>query len=134
MKIGLVEKVLIGLAVTVVLISFAFSVAAKPEPDSVVVLKTLGMTCGSCAGKIEKALLEKPGVAEVSVDVESAQVIVIYDARVTNSQALAEAVSASGFKSDVARSLSLERYREIIDQNGTNKKPFKKSGCGSGCC
>lgn len=134
MKIGPVEKILIALSIIVVLASFVFAVRAIPNPDSVVVLKTLNMTCGSCASAIERTLLGKPGVSEVMVDVAAGQVIAIYDARITNSDALAEFVSAAGYKSGVVQSLSLQRYREITGETGLDKKPPKKGGCGKECC
>lgn len=134
MKIGLVEKVLIALSVLVVLGSFAFAIAARSKPDSVVVLKTLDMTCGSCAVTIEKTLLGKPGVGEVAVDVGAAQVVVIYDARATSPEMLATAVTAAGYRSGIVQNLSLERYREITGQNGSDKKPLIKIGCGKECC
>lgn len=134
MKIGLVEKILIALSVVVVLGSFAFAINAQPKPDSVVVLKTLNMTCASCAGTIEKTLLGKPGVSEVKVDVAAAQVTAVYDARATNPAALAEAVTTAGFKSGVARQCSLEQYRTMTGQNDSGKDPSKKGGCGSSCC
>lgn len=134
MKIGRVEKILIAMSIVVVLGSFAFALNARSKPDSVVVLKTLNMTCGSCAGSIEKVLGEKPGVDNVSVDVAAAQVVVVYDARQTNAQDLAGAVTAAGYPSGVVRELSLERYREITGPNGFDKKPLKKSGCGKECC
>lgn len=134
MKIGPIEKFLIALSIIVVLTSFGFAVKAMPNPDSVVVLKTLNMTCGSCAGSIERTLLGKPGISEVTVDVAAGQVIAVYDARYTDPDAVAEAVSAAGYKSGVVQSLSLERYREITGQTGLDKKPLKQSGCGKACC
>jgi len=104
------------------------------EPDSVVVLKTLGMTCGSCADKIEKALHDKPGVAEVTVDVEAAQVIASYDSKIIAPEALAEAATSVGFKSGIAQTLSLAQYRKITGQDFSDKKQIKKSGCGGSCC
>ena len=134
MKIGVVEKVLIALSITVVLASFVFANNARPEPDSVVVLKTLGMTCGSCAGKIETALRGSPGVAEVKVDVEAAQVVAVYDARIASPEALADAVTTAGFKSGITRKLSLAQYREMTGQKVPGKDQAGKSGCGSRCC
>lgn len=127
MKIGPVEKILIALSVLVVLGSFAFAINAVPKPDSVVVLKTLNMTCGSCAKTIEKTLLGKPGVGEVSVDVAAAQVVVIYDARITNPETLAAAVTAAGYQSGIVQSLSLERFREITGRSGSEKTPQKRA-------
>lgn len=131
MKIGLVEKILIALSIIVVLGSFAFAINAQPKPDSVVVLKTLNMTCSSCAGTIEKTLQGKPGVGEVTVDVEAAQVAVVYDSRTTKPEALAAAVTAAGYRSGIARNMSLEQYRE---KNPIASAQQKKNGCGSACC
>ena len=127
MKIGLVEKILIALSVTVVLGSFAFAYVARPKADAVVMLKTLNMTCASCAGTIEKTLLGKAGVSEVTVDVEAAGVTVVYDSRATGPDELAAAVTAAGYRSGVAQSLTLERYRgRQPAANGQAKQ--------SGCC
>jgi copper chaperone CopZ len=103
-------------------------------PDSVVVLKTLGMTCGSCAGKIEAALKAKPGVAEVMVDVDAAQVRIAYDAKVISPEVLAETVTTAGFRSGIVQNLSTEEYRKLTGQDLSTKKPAKKSGCGGSCC
>ena len=131
MKIGLVEKVLIALSVMVVLGSVAFAINAQPKPDSVVVLKTLNMTCASCAGTIEKTLLGKLGVSEVKVDVAAAQVSAVYDSRVTGPEALADFVTTAGYRSGVAQSMTIEQYRGQYPEANTQAK---KIGCGSACC
>lgn len=131
MKIGPVEKILIALSVLVVLGSFAFAIAARPQSDAVAMLKTLGMTCGSCAGTIEKTLLAHPGVAEASVNVETAQVTVVYDSRATRPETLAEAVSAAGYRSAVARTLTLAQHRQQAPRPSSQAS---KGGCGSACC
>ncbi|WP_243689431.1 heavy-metal-associated domain-containing protein [Geotalea toluenoxydans] len=58
------------LAVVALMVFLAFHVKIKRPVQEVAVLKTIGMTCGSCAGKIEKALMRLPGTAGVEVDVE----------------------------------------------------------------
>jgi copper chaperone CopZ len=131
MKIGLVEKLLIALSVIVVLGSFAFAINAQPKPDSAVVLKTLNMTCSSCAGTIEKTLLGKHGVSEVAVDVEAARVTVVYDSRVTGPEALADAVTMAGYRSGVLQRMPIEQYR---GQNPAANAQANKGGCGSACC
>lgn len=131
MKIGLVEKVLIALSVIVVLGSMAFAVNAQPKPDSVVLLKTLDMTCASCFGTIEKTLLGKPGVSEVKVDVNAARVIAVYDSRFTGPEALADTVTTAGYRSRVARTMSIEQFR---GQNPAVITQANKGGCGSSCC
>jgi hypothetical protein len=54
MKNKIINIVLVLMALAV-LAAVAFSVRVRITPDSVVVLRTLGMTCGSCADKITKA-------------------------------------------------------------------------------
>src|SRR5512136_650281 len=75
---------------------FALNPNSGPVADSVLVLKAQGVSCGSCAGKIEKALKEKPGVASVEVDVDSGGIAVAYDAKVAKPEILAETVTALG--------------------------------------
>jgi hypothetical protein len=48
----------------------AFHVRTGATADSVAVLKTTGMTCGSCSSKITKALETVKGVSVTEVDVE----------------------------------------------------------------
>jgi Cu+-exporting ATPase len=134
MKIGLVEKILIALSISVVLGSFAFAVNARPAADQVAVLKTLGMTCASCAGKIEQTLKAVPGVAEVTVDIAAARVTAAYAANTTTPEVLAEAITAAGYRSGVVQSLPLAQYRQLVAQQGAAGDVAKKSGCGSSCC
>ncbi len=35
-----------------------------------------GMTCGGCAGRVEKALLEVPGVKQAAVDLDARRAVV----------------------------------------------------------
>ena len=58
-----------------------------------------GMTCATCAGRIEKALQAVPGV-EASVNLSSEQADVLFDSAQVQPAALIEAVSRAGY--DVA--------------------------------
>jgi len=102
------------------------------EADSVVVMKTQGMTCGSCAGKIEKSLKEKPGVASVEVDVDNGGIAVAYDAKVATPEILAETVTALGYESSILQNFSVEQYRALTGRNVASASPAKSGGCG--CC
>jgi mercuric ion binding protein len=102
------------------------------QADSVVVLKAQGVTCGSCAGKIEKALKEKPGVASVEVDVDNGGIAVAYDAKVIKPEILAETVTALGYESSVAQNFSAEEYRAVTGREVASHSPAKTGGCG--CC
>ncbi|MBW8269817.1 heavy metal translocating P-type ATPase [Caldovatus aquaticus] len=58
------------------------------------VLPIAGMTCASCAGRIERALLRVPGVAEAHVNLAAERAEVVGTA---SAAALAEAVRAAGY-------------------------------------
>ena len=129
----------LGAAVVLALAVGVGAVFALNQPDSgvtadsVAVLKSQGITCGSCAGKIEKALKEKPGVAAVEVDVDTGRVIVTYDAKVAKPDTLAQAVSALGYASAIQRTMSAEQYRATTGGN-VAARTAKAGGCGGGCC
>jgi Cu+-exporting ATPase len=57
-----------------------------------------GMTCASCAGRVEKALLRVPGVMEVSVNLATDQARVVALAGATDAGALEEAVVRAGYQ------------------------------------
>jgi len=54
-----------------------------------------GMTCGSCASKVEKVLTAVPGVTGVAVDVAAGRVTV---AGLASGSAIADAVAAAGYR------------------------------------
>ena len=55
-----------------------------------------GMTCATCAGRVEKALQAVPGV-EASVNLSSEQADVVFDAARVEPRTLVEAVSRAGY-------------------------------------
>ena len=128
----------LGVAVVLVLGIGVGAVFALNQPGSgvaaysVVVLKSQGVTCGSCAGKIDKALKEKPGVASVEVDVNNGGVAVAYDAKVIKPEILAETVTALGYESSIAQNFSAEEYRAVTGRDVAAQSPAKSGGCG--CC
>ena len=131
MEKGKIINIVLVLGVTLLLVVIAFSVRIRPAADNVAVLITAGMTCGSCAGKIEKALQAKKGVASVEVDVDGGWVIVGYDSKKVKPEKIASAVSGLGYWSKVAELLSVERFRKITGRDPGAK--MKSIGCGGGC-
>lgn len=125
-------NVLILVAAATLLSVLAFYVRIGATADSVAVLKTAGMTCGSCSSKITKALEAIQGVAVTEVDVEGGWVIVGYDTKTVKPEALAEKVRTAGFDSRVQEVLTPEQFRQVTGRNiGKNASP--SGGCG-GCC
>jgi len=116
------------LAVLVILGVCAFYVRIGATADTVVVLKTSGMTCGSCAAKITKALEDVRGVAATEVDLEGGFVIAGYDSKYAAPERLAQRVAAAGFASSVQAVVTPEQFKKI-----TGRDLGKQSG-GSGCC
>lgn len=62
----------------------------------------LGMHCAACAGRIEKALNQAPGVSQASVNFGTARATVAYDATLTDPLALREVVRQQGYDAIVA--------------------------------
>jgi mercuric ion binding protein len=131
MKNRIINSVLI-LAAAIFLTVLAVHVRTGATADSVAVLKTTGMTCGSCSRKVTTALEALKGVAVTEVDVEGGWVIVGYDTKAVKPEALAEKVRTAGFNSRVQEVLTPEQFRQVTGRDiGRNASP--SGGCG-GCC
>ncbi|VXC48016.1 copper transporter [Pseudomonas sp. 8BK] len=78
----------------------AVSAAGYQVPCERLELALTGMTCASCAGRIERALKQQPGVLSVSVNLasERAQLQVL---RGTDHQVLLQAVSLAGYRASL---------------------------------
>ena len=62
-----------------------------------------GMTCGSCAVAVRKALTSLEGVKKADVSVEQKKAKVVYeDSQVTEKQ-LREAINKTGFKAEATK-------------------------------
>jgi periplasmic mercuric ion binding protein len=107
----------------------AFFVKSGATADSVAVLQTTGMTCGSCSEKISKSLESLKGVAVTEVDLNGGLVIVSYDTKNIKPENLAEKVSGAGYKSSVYAVLTPEQFRQAAGRN-----VGEKAGQGGGCC
>jgi copper chaperone CopZ len=125
------STVLLVLAAATLLIVLAFRVSIGATVDSVAVLRTTGMTCGSCASKISKALESVKGVAVTEVDVENGWVIVGYDAKEIQPEKLAEKVKETGYFSMVVEVITPDRFKQITGRD-IGKKVATTGGCG-GC-
>src|SRR5919199_5016966 len=61
----------------------------------------MGMTCASCAARVEKALLKTDGVSEASVNFAAEKVTVAYDPGSASPQKLIEMIEDAGYGTDV---------------------------------
>lgn len=116
-------------AAVALLITLAFHVTAQATANTVAVLKTSGMTCGSCSSKITEALRSEKGVAVTEVDVEGGWVIVGYDSKSVGPAALAQKVASTGFNSNVHLVLTPEQFKQT-----TGRYIGQKAEPSSGCC
>ena len=126
---NIINSILITTA-AVFLVTLAFHVRTGATADSIAVLKTTGMTCGSCSSKITAALEKQKGVAATEVDVEGGWVLVGYDTKSVTPWILAEKVSSAGFGSNVHQVLTPEQFKQITGRDIGRKSP--SGGCG-GC-
>nr|WP_275409517.1 heavy-metal-associated domain-containing protein [Actinoplanes siamensis] len=61
------------------------------------VYQVAGMTCGGCAGRVSRQLIEVPGVRDVSIDVATGGVTVT-SAETLDDDSVAAAVAAAGYQ------------------------------------
>lgn len=119
------------LSVVVILAVFAVYVRIGATADKIVVLRTSGMTCGSCISKVTKALQSERGVAATEVDIAGGWVIAGYDSKLVAPEKLAQAVADSGFASSVQNVLTPEQFKEIAGRD-VGQQQAASSGCGCG--
>jgi len=120
---------LLVLVAVAMLVLFAFRVSIGATADSVAVLRTTGMTCGSCASKISQALESLKGVAVTEVDVNGGWVIVGYDTKTVRPEALAEKVSTTGFGSSLYTVVTPEQFKRM-----TGRDIGQNVASAGGCC
>lgn len=78
-------------------------------PPEVVRFTIGGMTCASCAGRIEKALRKVPGVVTAQVNLASEVATIAISPESTSSSQLIEAVERAGYDAELAASAAAER-------------------------
>jgi copper chaperone CopZ len=71
---------------------------AEGAAASHAVLDLEGMTCASCAVRIEKGLKQLPGVKEANVNLASERATVTYDPTLTDLEQMVRKVEAIGYK------------------------------------
>src|SRR6266571_481901 len=69
-----------------------------PMAESQTILALEGMTCASCAIRIEKGLKKVPGVKDASVNLATEQAVVTYDPAQTNLEQMVQKVETVGYK------------------------------------
>jgi Cu+-exporting ATPase len=75
----------------------------KTDAAGRVVLPIKGMTCASCAGRVERALKSVPGVQEAAVNLAAERAEVRFDPAATSVEALRRAVEGAGYEAAVTK-------------------------------
>ena len=120
-----ITLVIVALAMLTV---FALSVRLHAAADSVALLQTRGMTCGSCATAITRLLEKEKGVDGVTVDLGQGVVAVGYEAKKVQPERLARCVVDAGYGCSVARVVTVEEYRRVVGAVPAGQ------GRSCGCC
>ncbi|WP_408009178.1 heavy-metal-associated domain-containing protein [Pseudalkalibacillus sp. A8] len=63
-----------------------------------VTLTVKGMTCGECVQKVEKALIDNPGVERAMADLETGYVKVEYEDDVVGENQIKETIEQTGYE------------------------------------
>lgn len=125
-KRNTINAILIFVCVTM-LVLLAFRVRTGATADAVAVIRTAGMTCGSCSEKITGALSREKGVAVTEVDVAGGWVVVGYDTKTVRPETLVEKIGGAGFAGQIQSVLTTEQFRQITGRD------IGKSGSAGGC-
>ena len=62
-----------------------------------VTIPVTGMSCGGCAGSVQRALQQHPGVSAAAVNLAEKNATVEFDSAATSPGALVEAIRAAGY-------------------------------------
>ena len=78
--------------------SKASQTSTEPMQEIRTVLDLEGMTCASCAMRIEKGLKKVPGVIDANVNLATEKASIMYDPTQTNLEQMVQKVEAVGYK------------------------------------
>jgi len=81
--------------------AMTWSKDAGPADPARTVLTIKGMTCGGCVAAVKLRLKKVKGVTAYDVSLDKGEAEVIYDPAQTSPEAIAAAVSETGFKATV---------------------------------
>ncbi len=88
--------------------------------DERAVLKIGGMTCAMCAGAIERALAELPGVGSVTVNLAAEKAYVSYNPSMTSLEQMRQAIEEAGY-----RYLGLEGEEGLDSEKAVREKDLR---------
>jgi Cu+-exporting ATPase len=95
-------------------------------------IKIGGMTCAMCAGAIEKALRQLPGVESVTVNLGSEQAYVNYDQTKTGLEPMKNAIEALGYRYLGVEEEASEKEKKLIEKELRTRRQRIALGFASG--
>uniref|UniRef100_UPI0035669C41 heavy metal translocating P-type ATPase n=1 Tax=Puniceibacterium confluentis TaxID=1958944 RepID=UPI0035669C41 len=87
--------------VTAVMVASVLDATGYPARQGTVLLDVSGMNCGSCVGRVERALNAAPGVTEATVNLATGQASVRYTDGSLTPQQIAAVATAAGYAARV---------------------------------
>ena len=95
-------------------------------------IKIGGMTCAMCAGAIEKALRQLPGVESATVNLGSEQAYVDYDRAETGLEPMRKAIEALGYRYLGVEEDAGEKEKKLLDREMRTRRRRIAVGFASG--
>ncbi len=95
-------------------------------------IKVGGMTCAMCAGAIEKALQQLPGVESASVNLGSEQAFVNYDRDKTNLESMKKAIESLGYRYLGVEADAGENEKKLLDREMRTRRQRLAVGFATG--
>lgn len=93
-----------------------YSSGIKPANAALAEYQIEKMTCGSCIGNIEKALIGLDGVASVEVNLTSNRGRVVYDPNEVDSRVIAETITSAGYPASLRLELAPQEYAALQEE------------------
>jgi copper chaperone CopZ len=94
---------------------------AEPESNDTVSFLIDGMTCMSCVNKIEKALLQHPGVIRVFVNLSARSALIYFDPGTVGAERLKSVIETAGYTAKQSKSDG-ESSNDILCENAQIQK------------
>src|SRR5438105_4394967 len=92
---------------------------------SKVVIPVSGMTCAACQARVQRALLNAPGVSDAAVNLMMNSATVSFDPAATNAQSLVDAIEATGYGASLPAADD-NAFREQVARERSQREEFEE--------
>jgi P-type Cu+ transporter len=76
-----------------------------------------GMSCASCSGNVDKALVALEGVVEAEVNLAAEQATVVFDSVVLSAQKIADVITARGYDASIIEDVLDDSHSDSQKKN-----------------